>query len=135
MWTVCQPIPGEGGSQVFDFTLQFVLCFVLKEPLYGEINLMGVGKLFAVWKEVCNFSIDSEFLDVGSGLAKMVFHASIDPGLKKDKKLFFSTFLNIEIGVKKSHGIELSKYRSDTAQAILTKLLPKVFYKLKFRVF
>jgi hypothetical protein len=92
MWQICQSIPGEGSSQ---------------EPLYGEINLQGTARLFAIWKELCGFGSDSEFLDVGSGLAKMVFHAAIDPG------------------VRRAHGIELSKYRADTASSILALLLPK----------
>ena len=92
MWQICQSIPGEGSSQ---------------EPLYGEINLQGTARLFAIWKELCNFGRDSEFLDVGSGLAKMVFHAAIDPG------------------VRRAHGIEMSKYRADTAASILALLLPK----------
>ncbi len=92
MWIVCQSIPGEGAAL---------------EPLYGEINLGGTSKLFAVWKEVCNFGVDSTFLDVGSGLAKMVFHAAIDPG------------------VRQSCGVEMSKYRNETAELILAKLLPK----------
>ncbi len=92
MWQICQSIPGEGSSQ---------------EPLYGEINLQGTARLFAIWKELCGFGSDSEFLDVGSGLAKMVFHAAIDPG------------------VRRSHGIEMSKYRADTAASILKLLLPK----------
>ena len=71
MWRICNPVPGEGGSQ---------------EPLYGEINLNGVSRLFAVWKELCGFDQSSQFLDVGSGLAKMVFHAAIDPGGSKKKK-------------------------------------------------
>ena len=92
MWQICQSIPGEGSSQ---------------EPLYGEINLQGTARLFAIWKELCGFGRDSEFLDVGSGLAKMVFHAAIDPG------------------VRRAHGIEMSKYRADTAASILALLLPK----------
>lgn len=92
MWQICQSIPGEGSSQ---------------EPLYGEINLQGTARLFAIWKELCAFGPDSEFLDVGSGLAKMVFHAAIDPG------------------VRRSHGIEMSQYRANTATSILNLLLPK----------
>jgi hypothetical protein len=92
MWQVCSSIPGEGSTQ---------------EPLYGEINLSGTAKLFAIWKELCSFGSDSVFLDVGSGLAKMVFHAAIDPG------------------VKRSLGIEMSEYRAKTAQSILENLLPK----------
>lgn len=92
MWAVCNSIPGEGGNS---------------EPLYGEINLAGVCSMYAVWKELCGFSVESTFLDVGSGLAKMVFHAALDPG------------------VRMAHGIELSEYRARTSQSILTHLLPK----------
>jgi hypothetical protein len=101
MWNVCNCVPGEGSSA---------------EPLYGEINLTGVARLFAIWKETCQFSESSQFLDVGSGLGKMVFHAAVDPG------------------VELSHGIELSQYRAESASGILRQLLPKVGLHLQDRV-
>ena len=64
-------------------------------------------QLFAVWKELCGFTDASQFLDVGSGLGKMVFHAAVDPG------------------VVQSHGIELSEYRHQSAVSIVERLLPK----------
>jgi hypothetical protein len=64
--------------------------------------------MYAIWKELCNFGPQSQFLDVGSGLAKMVVHAAVDPG------------------VALSHGIELSQYRAETATGIVEKLLPKI---------
>lgn len=93
MWQVCQCVPGEGSAQ---------------EPLYGEINRTGVSHMFAIWKELCEFGPQSRFLDVGSGLAKMVFHAAIDPG------------------VERAYGIELSEYRADAASRILKQLMPTV---------
>lgn len=96
LWRRCGIIPGEGGRD---------------EPLYGEINCGGMHRIYAYLKKECGFCKDSVFMDIGSGLAKTVFHAAIDPGCRK------------------SIGIEISDYRHESAVRLKDLLTRKYGYK------
>lgn len=50
--------------------------------IYGEITQKSFQRVIDYLKEHCNFTSESTFIDIGSGLGKPNFHTSIDPGVK-----------------------------------------------------
>jgi len=51
--------------------------------IYGEITQESFQRVVDLLVNKCEFSKDSVFLDIGSGLGKPNFHVSINPGVKK----------------------------------------------------
>ncbi|KAF0686817.1 Aste57867_21414 [Aphanomyces stellatus] len=49
--------------------------------IYGEITKNSMGKIIDYMVEHCDFSDQSVFLDIGSGLGKPNFHAAVTPGV------------------------------------------------------
>ncbi|KDO26937.1 hypothetical protein SPRG_07650 [Saprolegnia parasitica CBS 223.65] len=49
--------------------------------IYGEITRNSMGKILEYMQKNCELGRDSVFLDIGSGLGKPNFHASMTPGV------------------------------------------------------
>lgn len=73
--------------------------------IYGEMRLGSFQKIVDYMKKYLDFSKESKFLDIGSGVGKPTLHVSQDPG------------------VSLSMGIELKKERCYLSQHVLRSLL------------
>ena len=84
--------------------------------LYGEISRGGMTKIFTVLATKAGFGIDSNLLDVGCGIGKVLLHATIG------------------FNVNTAKGVEMSEYRVNSARAVLDlvgKKVPEVQPSLK----
>ena len=97
LWRRCSFLPGEGGRN---------------EPLYGELNGGSMYKVFQFLCNRCRFNEESSFLDIGSGLGKVVFLAALFPG------------------VTRSTGIEISEFRYFASLQLKCVLEDKYKYDL-----
>ncbi len=50
-------------------------------PIYGELKKQSMQSVINLMKKSTNFTTDSIFLDIGSGMGKPNFHAAQDPGV------------------------------------------------------
>lgn len=51
-------------------------------PIYGEITMGTFQKILNFLRDSLDFTSDSAFLDIGSGLGKPSLHAAVDPGCR-----------------------------------------------------
>ena len=75
------------------------------EAIYGEMTEFAMQRVVNTMKTECEFTKDSIFLDIGSGVGKPSLHVTQDPG------------------VRLSMGIELKKERCFLSQNVLLRLL------------
>lgn len=50
-------------------------------PIFGEVTIGAFQRIVDCMKEKLEFSGESKFLDIGSGLGKPTLHVSQDPGV------------------------------------------------------
>ena len=80
-----------------------------KEFIYGEMSTLSINKIF----DHINMK-NKKFLDIGSGLGKIVIQIAL------------------EYPIKESHGIEISKKRHIISENIKNKLTPNIQNKIHF---
>lgn len=81
--------------------------------IYGEITRKSFQRVIDFLKDNCEFTSQSKFIDIGSGLGKPNFHAAVDPG------------------VAVSYGVELEVLRWHLSLHNLKSIVKSDLYKNK----